>query len=109
MMGLGQANLDVPILKATGGILVLSKDECKRQDIMPCIRCGKCLEACPVFLNPQMMGQLAKAERYEELVEDAHLNDCMLCGSCSFVCPSNIPLSQYFAMSKTQLRRLPTS
>ena len=109
MMGLGQANLDVPILKATGGILILSKDECKRQDIMPCIKCGKCLEACPVFLNPQMMGALAKAERYEELVEEAHLNDCMLCGSCSFVCPSNIPLSQWFAMSKTQLRKLPKS
>jgi electron transport complex protein RnfC len=106
MMGQGQGNLDVPILKANGGILVLSKDECKRQDILPCIRCGKCLEACPVFLNPQLMGALAKAERYEEMVADAHLNDCMLCGSCSYVCPSNIPLSQLFIMSRTQLRKL---
>ena len=109
MMGQAISDLDVPVLKGTGGILVLSKSECKRQDIMPCIRCGKCLEACPIFLNPQWMKDLAKAERYEELVEEAHLNDCMLCGSCSFVCPSNIPLSQYFAMSKTQLRRLPKS
>lgn len=109
MMGLGQANLDVPILKATGGILVLSKDECKHQDIMPCIRCGKCLEACPVFLNPQLMGQLAKAERYEELAEEAHLADCMLCGSCSFVCPSNIPLSQMFTAARTQMKRLATT
>ena len=91
MMGLGQANLDVPVLKATGGILVLSKDECKRQDILPCIRCGKCLEACPVFLNPQLLGMLAKAERFEEMVSEANLNDCMLCGCCSYVCPSNIP------------------
>jgi len=106
MMGQGQANLDVPILKATGGILVLTKDECKRQDILPCIRCGKCLDACPVFLNPQMLGELAKVERYEEMVTDANLNDCMLCGCCSFVCPSNIPLSQLFAMSRTQLKRL---
>jgi electron transport complex protein RnfC len=109
MMGQGQANLDVPILKATGGILVLSRDECKRQDIMPCIRCGKCLDACPVFLNPQLMGTLAKAERYEELEAEANLKDCMLCGCCSFVCPSNIPLSQLFAMSRTQIRRLATS
>lgn len=109
MMGLGQANLDVPVLKATGGILVLSKDECKKQDIMPCIKCGKCLDACPVFLNPQLMGTLAKAERYEELAETAHLNDCMLCGCCSYVCPSNIPLSQLFTMSKTQLRKLSSS
>ena len=65
MMGQGQADFDVPILKANGGILVLTKDECKRQDILPCIRCGKCLDACPVFLNPQLMGALAKAERYE--------------------------------------------
>ena len=109
MMGQAISDLDVPVLKGTGGILVLTKDECKRQDILPCIRCGKCLEACPIFLNPQWMKELAKAERYEELVEEAHLNDCMLCGCCSFVCPSNIPLSQYFAMSKTQLRRLPKS
>ena len=109
MMGLGQANLDVPILKANGGILILSKDECKRQDIMPCIRCGKCLDACPVFLNPQLMGVLAKAEHYEELETEANLKDCMLCGSCSFVCPSNIPLSQLFAMARTQIRRLASS
>jgi len=109
MMGQAISDLDVPVLKGTGGILILSKDECKRQDIMPCIRCGKCLEACPIFLNPQWMKDLAKAERYEELVEEAHLNDCMLCGCCSFVCPSNIPLSQHFAMSKSQLKRLPKS
>jgi len=106
MMGLGQANLDVPILKATGGILVLSKDECKRQDILPCIRCGKCLEVCPVFLNPQLMGALAKAERFEELETEANLRDCMLCGCCSYVCPSNIPLSQLFMAARIQLKRL---
>jgi electron transport complex protein RnfC len=106
MMGQSQANLDVPVLKATGGILVLSSDECKRQDILPCIRCGKCIEACPVFLNPQLMGSLARVERFEEMAEEANLNDCMLCGCCAYVCPSNIPLSQMFAMSKIQLGRL---
>ncbi len=106
MMGLGQASLDVPILKATGGILILARHECKQQEILPCIRCGKCLEACPVFLNPQMMGALARAERFEELEADANLRDCMLCGCCSYVCPSNIPLSQLFALTRTQLRRL---
>jgi len=105
MMGQSQASLDVPVLKATGGILVLSKDECKRQEILPCIRCGKCIEACPVFLNPQLLGALARVDRYEEMV-GANLGDCMLCGCCSFVCPSNIPLSQLFAMSKMQLNRL---
>lgn len=109
MMGQGQANLDVPILKATGGVIILSEDECKGQDILPCIRCGKCLEACPVFLNPQWMGALAKAERYDELQSEANLKNCMLCGCCSFVCPSNIPLSQLFSSAKTQLARLALS
>ena len=105
MMGLSQASLDVPVLKATGGILVLSKDECKHQEILPCIRCGKCIDACPVFLNPQQLGALARVDRFEEMIA-ADLGDCMLCGCCSFVCPSNIPLSQLFAMSKIQLGRL---
>ena len=105
MMGQSQASLDVPVLKATGGILVLSKDECKRQDILPCVRCGKCLDACPVVLNPQLMGALARVDRFEEMTEN-DLGDCMLCGCCSYVCPSNIPLSQLFAMSKIQLGRL---
>ena len=106
MMGQSQATLDVPVLKATGGILVLSNAECKRQDILPCIRCGKFVEACPVFLNPQLLGSLARVERFEEMAEEADLGDCMLCGCCSFVCPSNIPLSQMFAMAKFQLGRL---
>jgi len=109
MMGLGQANLDVPILKATNGVLILSQGECKRQEILPCIRCGKCLEACPVFLNPQLMGAMARIELFEEMAAEQNLNDCMLCGCCSYVCPSNIPLSQLFAMSKNQLNRLAAS
>ncbi|MEJ2679090.1 MAG: 4Fe-4S dicluster domain-containing protein, partial [Gemmatimonadota bacterium] len=69
-----------------------------------CISCGRCLDACPVFLNPSQLGKLGQAGRYEEM-ETYHLMDCMLCGSCSYVCPSNIPLSQMFALGKTMLRR----
>jgi electron transport complex protein RnfC len=56
-----------------------------------------------VFLNPSALAELAKAQRYEEM-EALHLQDCMLCGCCSYVCPSNIPLSQLFQASKTALR-----
>ena len=69
-----------------------------------CIRCGHCLEACPLFLNPQALGSLARKQRYEEM-EDYHLFDCMLCGCCAYECPSNIPLSQLFAVAKGELMK----
>jgi electron transport complex protein RnfC len=94
----------VPILKGTSGVVALTEAESARPEALPCIHCGRCLEACPVFLNPQTLGQLAQVGRYDEMA-DHHLMDCMLCGSCSYVCPSNIPLSQMFALSKGGLRR----
>ena len=108
MMGIAVASLDTPILKGTSGVLVLSKDEAPPEETYPCIRCGHCLDACPVFLNPQRLGNLAINDRWPEMI-DHHLMDCMLCGCCSYVCPSNIPLSQLFAMAKTALRRRPAS
>lgn len=107
MMGVIQANLDAPVVKGTTGIVVLADAEVRREEMYPCIRCGRCLDACPVFLNPQAMGQLALKGRYLEM-EAYHLADCMLCGSCSYVCPSNIPLSQLFSLAKMQVRRLKT-
>lgn len=104
MMGVPQASLDVPILKGTTGVVVLSKDETRERESYPCIRCGHCLDACPVFLNPQLLGQLAMAGRFAE-TEPHHIWDCMLCGCCSYVCPSNIPLSQWFQITRTALRR----
>jgi electron transport complex protein RnfC len=104
MMGAAQADLDTPILKGTTGVVVLAESEVKAKESHPCIRCGHCLDACPVFLNPQLLGSLAKAERWEEM-EANHLMDCMLCGCCSYTCPSNIPLSQLFQLAKAALRR----
>jgi electron transport complex protein RnfC len=104
MMGLAQANLDAPITKGTTGIVVLARHETRGEQVYPCIHCGRCLDACPVFLNPQLLGDLARVGRYDEMAE-AHLADCMLCGSCSFVCPSSIPLSQLFQVGKSALRR----
>jgi electron transport complex protein RnfC len=105
MMGLPQANLEAPVTKGTTGIVVLTRDQVRGERSYPCIHCGRCLEACPVFLNPSELGLLAQARMYEEM-EQFHLADCMLCGSCSFVCPSNIPLSQLFSFSKLALRRI---
>jgi electron transport complex protein RnfC len=104
MMGLPVADLNTPILKGTTGVVVLTKSDVRAQVSYPCIHCGYCLEACPIFLDPQHLGSLALSGRYEEM-EANHLADCMLCGSCAYACPSNIPLSQLFQASKVALRK----
>ena len=104
MMGPSQSNLDTPIVKGVTGVIVLPEAELKPQEEYDCIKCGHCLDACPIYLNPQRLGLLAKNQRYEDMQADYHLQDCMLCGCCSFVCPSNIPLSHLFGASKAALR-----
>jgi H+/Na+-translocating ferredoxin:NAD+ oxidoreductase subunit C len=104
MMGLAQANLDAPVTKGTTGVVVLARSETRAARVYPCIHCGRCLDACPMFLNPSLLGDFARVGRYDEMAE-LHLADCMLCGSCAYVCPSNIPLSQLFQASKLALRR----
>ncbi len=101
MMGMPVRSLDVPITKGTGGVLVLDERATKRDDISPCIKCAKCLQACPINLNPSELGLLAAKRQYDVMEEQYHLNDCFECGCCSYVCPSNIPLVQYFRIAKT--------
>jgi electron transport complex protein RnfC len=104
MMGIAQSRLDVPVLKGTTGVVVLTESEVRSRRSYPCIHCGRCLDACPMFLNPSLLGELARAGSVDDMAE-LHLADCMLCGSCSYVCPSNIPLAQMFQASKVALRR----
>ena len=108
MMGAAQGNLDVPLTKGITGVVVLTADDVRDARSLPCIHCGWCLEACPMFLNPSMLGELARNGRHQEMAA-MHLNDCMLCGSCSYVCPSNIPLAQLFGAAKATLRRAPAT
>ncbi len=104
MMGAAQPDLDTPLIKGTTGVVVLTNKEARSVERYPCIHCGRCLESCPVFLNPSLLGTLAETGRYEEM-EASNLMDCMLCGCCSYVCPSHIPLSQMFALGKNMLRK----
>ncbi len=106
MMGAAQPDLDAPATKGVTGIVVLTEKESRARTVYNCISCGHCLDACPMFLNPSLMGKLAQTAKYQEMTEKANLWDCMLCGACSYVCPSNIPLSQMFGMAKYQLGRL---
>jgi len=102
MMGTTVASLDVPITKPVSGLVVLPKRSANdRGRLHPCIKCGRCVDACPVHLNPSHLGKLAAKRRYGEMAENFHLNDCFECGCCSYVCPSNIPLVQYFRIAKS--------
>jgi electron transport complex protein RnfC len=103
MMGAPQQRLDVPVLKGTSGILCLPESRVQFRKEYACIRCSNCLDACPVFLNPSRLGMLARVGRYEEML-DYHLLDCFECGSCTYTCPSNIPLVQRFRIAKGMLR-----
>ncbi|MCB1173293.1 MAG: electron transport complex subunit RsxC [Leptospiraceae bacterium] len=107
MMGMSVANLYTPITKAVSGILVLQQGAATSNDkpVMPCIKCGHCLSACPLHLNPSRLGMLARKDEFEKMRDEYNLFDCFECGSCSWTCPSNIPLVQYFRMAKKTLRK----
>ncbi len=111
MMGMSVASQDVAITKGVSGVVVFERDERDLRDhpVYPCIKCGACLDACPILLNPSMLGQLAGVRQYETMAQEYHLNDCFECGSCSYVCPSNIPLTQYFRIAKAINREAKTA
>jgi electron transport complex protein RnfC len=106
MMGTAVSDLDISIVKGTSGVLVFTDAEVRNtQKIYPCIKCGACVDACPLSLNPSRLGILAQFEAYDEMAAEHHLMDCFECGSCSYVCPSHIPLVQYFRLSKSIVRK----
>jgi electron transport complex protein RnfC len=109
MMGMTVASLDVPITKGVSGIVVSAAGDPHQSErkVYPCIKCSRCVEACPMRLNPSMMAQLAQKREYERMDSEFHLNQCFECGCCAYVCPSNIPLTQYFRIAKAINRERP--
>ena len=107
MMGQAASSLDISITKGTSGVVAFTDTEAERthRREYPCIRCGYCVDACPIFLDPSQMGALAKSEEYQRMADGFHLMDCFECGCCTFVCPSHIPLVQHFRMAKTAVRK----
>ena len=109
MMGVAVYSLNDPILKNTNAIVALSVRDAVAPKSFPCIHCGRCVQICPMSLNPTLYARAMKvedkAERAERLTE-AKLNLCMECGSCSFVCPSRRPLVETNRLAKAELRNI---
>ena len=103
MTGIALSSLDLPIVKATNCILVLRKSEVKNYEEGPCIRCGRCIKACPMGLAPNFIADAAKLKDWDQ-VGEYNVADCIECGCCSYVCPSRIYLVQYFKTAKYELQ-----
>lgn len=105
MMGKALNSLDIPVAKGTSGILLIPNEEAKRGKMKVCIRCSKCVDVCPMGLEPYLLMTLTQKELYDRVEEDKAL-DCIECGSCSFTCPSDRPLLDYIRLGKKTVASL---
>lgn len=102
MMGMSQYSLDAPVMKGTSGILFLTEQEVKEYEEGVCIRCGKCVDACPMRLMPFMITEYSKINDFDNAVKYG-LRDCMECGTCSYVCPQRRYLVQSIRTAKAKM------
>lgn len=99
MMGKAVSSLDTPVCKGTNSITVLTEDDARRKVAQPCIRCAKCVGACPMGLEPYLLAQLSVMHEWER-AENEDIVSCIACGSCQFTCPAHRPLLDNIAMGK---------
>lgn len=104
MMGTSAVNINAPITKLTSGILLLKEDEAYKPEETVCIRCGKCLEVCPVGLMPFAIACNVRENDYHEM-KKLHVTDCIECGSCAYICPAKLPLLDYCKLGKYELKK----
>ncbi|MCG8484386.1 MAG: electron transport complex subunit RsxC [Clostridia bacterium] len=102
MMGLAQFTDEIPCVKGTSGILVLSEEDARLPEPVNCIRCAKCVSICPIGLMPVYLSAYALKDMYEN-AEQINALDCIECGSCSFVCPSKRPLLETIRAAKSEI------
>lgn len=102
MMGKAVVSTDMATTKGCSGVLLIRDLESRREEMQPCIRCAKCVSACPMGLAPNV---LAKAATYQnwECAEEEHVMDCIECGSCSFTCPAHRPLLDFIRQGKAKV------
>jgi electron transport complex protein RnfC len=102
MMGFAFTNPNTPVTKGTGGLTVMTRDEVKAGEETACVRCGKCVEACPMKLVPT---KIAMASRYQDMALSRryHIMACFECGACAYTCPAHIPLVQLIRAGKARV------
>lgn len=103
MMGMAQVSFDIPVVKTTSGILAFDKKEGRTFGESSCLRCGKCLDVCPMHLMPSAIATAVKLNNMEEAVK-LHAGDCIECGSCSYTCPSHRYLVERIRLAKSLIQ-----
>lgn len=102
MMGKALTSADVPMAKGSSGVLLMTREESKRGEEKPCIRCAKCVSVCPMGLEPYLLGILGECGEFERM-EKERIMDCIECGSCQYTCPANRPLLDYCRLGKAKV------
>jgi Na+-translocating ferredoxin:NAD+ oxidoreductase subunit C len=104
MMGFALPSANTPVTKGTSGIIALSAKSARcSDDFNPCFKCGRCIDACPMGLDPSMLGVLSEKGFYEE-TKEYNVHDCFECGSCTYVCPSKRPMVQFIKLAKSLVK-----
>ncbi len=104
MMGFAMSTTDVPVVKTTSGVLLLSSKETDLDPYGPCIQCGWCLDACPMGLEPKKIGMFVEAGKGHE-TEQFGIMECFECGCCAYICPAKRPLVQFARLAKAAVKR----
>lgn len=99
MMGKTIFSPKLPIVKGTSGIVLFTRDPVKQSNEFPCVRCAKCVDACPAFLEPTTLVRLARRSAWEE-AKNSDVLSCVECSSCVYACPARIPLIQHIRRAK---------
>ena len=102
MMGISQPGLEVPVMKGTSGILLLTQEDIQLEQPGACIRCSRCVEVCPINLMPLFLGT-AGEKRAIDQAEQYNALDCIECGCCSYECPAARPLTQWIRAAKADV------
>jgi len=102
MMGITVASDDVPVIKGTSGVLARTEAELHHFRESACLRCGRCVDACPAGLMPTMLARLSSRGLFDK-ADELGATECMECGLCSYVCPADLPLTQLIRMGKREI------